>query len=116
MKKLEFVEYTGRYPNLCSGRLFVKIDGKLVSFGDYCLGEKGETDDTNVPNYPEFWRSGGYVSFDKDWNEDVGENDWELRIYAWDEEKFPNNVKKLLPKLLKLFNKNVPHGCCGGCV
>ena len=35
MAKVEFVEYTGRYPNRCSGRLFVKIDGKMISFGDY---------------------------------------------------------------------------------
>jgi hypothetical protein len=30
---IEFVSYNGKYPNLCSGKLTVKIDGKEVSFG-----------------------------------------------------------------------------------
>ena len=113
MKKLEFVEYTGGYPNLCSGRLFVKIDDKLVSFGNYCLGEKGKTDDTNVPVYKSFWVSGGSVSFDDDWDEHVTEGDWEA---CWKEKNYPKEIAKLLPRLLELFNENVPHGCCGGCV
>ena len=113
MKKLEFVEYTGRYPNLCSGKLFVKIDGKLVSFGHYCLGERGKTDDTGVPVYPEFWISGGNVTFDDDWNEDVTEGAWQM---GGKYSKYPEDIAKLLPRLLKLFNKHVPWGCCGGCV
>ena len=113
MKKLEFVEYTGRYPNLCSGRLFVKIDGKLVSFGKYFLGEKGKTDDTNVPNYRAFWITGGWVKFYDDWEEDVGEGDWKA---CWKDEDYPKEIAELLPRLLELFNENVPHGCCGGCV
>lgn len=64
MSKIEFVEYTGRYPNLCSGRLFVKVDGKMISFGSYCLGAKGKTKDKGVPNYPAFWSSGGGIYYD----------------------------------------------------
>jgi hypothetical protein len=30
---IEFVSYNGAYPNLCRGKLVVKIDGKEVSFG-----------------------------------------------------------------------------------
>jgi hypothetical protein len=113
MAKLEFVEYTGSFPNLCSGMLFVKIDGKMVSFGQYCLEEKGETDDTDVPNYSDFWRTGGSVSFDEDWNEHVGKGPWEA---SWREEDYPPEIRELLPQLLELFNENVPYGCCGGCV
>jgi hypothetical protein len=110
---LEFVEYTGRYPNLCSGRFFVKLNGELISFGDYCLGRKGKTDDTNVPVYRGFWVSGGNVGFDDDWNEYVAEGEWQL---AYKSNWYPKNIEKLLPRLLKLLNKHVPHGCCGGCV
>jgi hypothetical protein len=113
---LEFVEYTGRYPNLCSGRLFVKINGKLTGFGNYCLGRKGNTDDTDVPIYKKFWVSGGSVSFDKDWDEHVSQGewqpDWNWEVY----DGYPKDIYKLLPRLLRLFNKHVPHGCCGGCV
>ena len=112
---LEFVEYTGRYPNLCSGRLFVKLNGELISFGDYCLGRKGKTDDTDVPNYPRFWMSGGCVSFDDNWDEHVSVAKWK-ESWEWATCYYPPEIKKLLPRLLELFNKHVPHGCCGGCV
>ena len=32
-KHVEFISYTGRYPNLCSGILTLRIDGKEVTFG-----------------------------------------------------------------------------------
>lgn len=114
MPKVEFVEYTGCYPNRCSGRLFVKVNGKMISFGDYCLEEKGKTDDTDVPNYPQFWKSGGWVEFDEDWNEDVGEGPWELNYFFAD--KYSDDILELIPELLRIFNENVPWGCCGGCI
>ena len=113
MAQIEFVEYTGGFPNLCSGRLFVRIDGKLVSFGQYCLDEKGKTDDKGVKNYPEFWCTGGSVFFDEDWGDIVIHGPWRA---SWREKDYPKKILELLPKLLKLFNDNVPHGCCGGCV
>ena len=30
---IEFVSYTGEYPNLCNGILTLKIDNKIVKFG-----------------------------------------------------------------------------------
>ena len=29
--RVEFVSYSGRYPNLCSGTLVLRIDGKTVT-------------------------------------------------------------------------------------
>lgn len=115
MPKVEFIEYTGCYPNLCSGRLFVKIDGKMTSFGDFCLGKRGKTKCRGVPNYPQFWKSGGWVEFDDDWNEDVGDAPWELNTFLI-EDNYPDDIVRLLPELLRIFNENVPWGCCGGCV
>lgn len=109
-KALEFVEYTGRYPNLCSGRLFVRINGVLISFGNYCLGEKGKTSDEGVQNYPEFWHTGGHLNR----NYDAVQYPW--RLSDWIKEKqFPPEIRKFLPMLIDLFNENVPYGCCGGC-
>ena len=34
-KHVEFVSYTGNYPNLCSGDLTLRIDGKEVNFKSY---------------------------------------------------------------------------------
>lgn len=109
-KCLEFVEYTGRYPNLCSGRLFVRINGVLVSFGNYCLGEKGKTPDEGVQNYPDFWHSGGHLN--RNWC--AVQYPWELSDWI-KEDQFPPEIRKLLPLLIDLFNENVPYGCCGGC-
>lgn len=115
MSKIEFVEYTGRYPNLCSGRLFVKVDGKMISFGDYCLGKRGKTKDKGVPNYTAFWTPGGSVSFDEDWDDEIKEAPWELDV-QYCINKFPEDIQRLFPELIRIFNEHVPWGCCGGCL
>lgn len=86
------VFYDGRYPNLCSGSLRVEIDGKEWVFPENCL------------------ISGGDVSFDGDWNEEVSEGDWEISEWPKD---FPEDLKV---SVLSEVNKNIPYGCCGGCV
>lgn len=101
---MKFISYTGEYPNLCNGVLTVEIDGKEVKFGhDYC-----QPDDNN---YEKFWTSGGSVSFDEDYNEEVETNAWELDISELDE-KFWD----IANDLIDIFNENVKYGCCGGCV
>lgn len=101
---LEFVSYDGEYPNLCSGILTVKIDGKLKTFGSYY---------DKKTNYPCFWMSGGSASFDKDWNANVTQGEWVLEA---SKKEYPKDIWKLLPRLLKLMNDNVLNGCCGGCL
>lgn len=116
MSKLEFVEYTGRYPNLCSGRLFVRIDGKLVSFGDYCLGKRGETSDDDVPNYPKFWEPGGHIWMDDEGDMGAAKGPWLMSVHDYDKDKFPPEIIELLPELVKLFSEEVAPPCCGGCI
>lgn len=56
--RIEFVSYTGRYPNLCSGVLTLLINGKEVTFGPEWKGAE----------FPTFWASGGSCGFGgKDW-------------------------------------------------
>ena len=98
---LEFISYTGTYPNLCRGELTIKIDGKEVTFGPEWLH----------CNYPPFWCSGGAVTFDNHWDECVTQGDWELN-----ENDLPDELKHLGQMLIDLFNANVKKGCCGGCV
>ena len=43
---VEFVEYTGKWPNLCSGILVLKIDGKEETFGV-------------DQSHPKFWHPAG---------------------------------------------------------
>ena len=86
------IEYDGQYPNLCSGRLIVTVDGKKWVFPDYCLSSKG------------------YVSFDADFREEVGDGPWSISEYPKD---FPENLKQAVEDAV---NESVRYGCCGGCV
>lgn len=102
---VKFISYSGTYPCLCMGHLIVEIDGKEVSFGGF--GSKC--------NYPRFWTSGGSCSFDSSWNPNVESGEWRIRHGALDD---INNeeIKKLIPEILKVMNENAEHGCCGGCL
>ena len=86
---IEFVSYDGEYPNLCSGTLTMKIDGKLET--DFVL------------------RSNGNVWFDKDWCEHVDSGEWSVEC--------PKNfTPEMVARVEELVNANVNWGCCGGCV
>lgn len=91
---VKFISYTGRYPNLCRGILTLEIDGEKVRFGS---GEK----------YTDFWRSGGGIS--RSYNAYSGE--WDINI-----SELPEQYQKYAIEIDKVFNANVPHGCCGGCI
>lgn len=54
---VEFISYNGEYPNLCSGLLVIKVNGKLYELR-HCL------------------YSSGQCFFDDDYNEVVTEGDW----------------------------------------
>ena len=98
----------------------MKINGTEYRFGhepmSYDFSKHCYPDD----NLPSFWKSGGCCGFGIDENgetdygdEIVGYGDWELADCTEDE--FPEDVKALLPEILKCMNENAPHGCCGGC-
>ena len=113
MTKIEFVSYDGAYPNLCSGKLTVKIDGKEVSFGR--TTKLWWEDGKGLADYPRFWCSGGSVSLGEDYTEEViGRCDWEMSAPI--EKDYPSEIWKLLPDILKVMNENVEGGCCGGCM
>ena len=90
--KVEFISYDGAYPNLCSGQLILKVDEETYNFPAHSMS------------------SGGNVSFDENWSEEVTSGPWS--IYDWPNE-FPENAKELA---IEIINENVQPGCCGGCV
>lgn len=99
--KIEFVSYNGHYPNLCSGTLVLKLNGVETTFSSY-----GDAD------FKEFWCSGGCCGFTNDYNDSyIKKGKWKI--------DFNNIEEKLKPyadDLIKVFNENVPYGCCGGCL
>jgi hypothetical protein len=86
------IEYDGSYPNLCRGKLFIIIAGKKWEFPDYCLS------------------SGGSVSFDDEWNENVASGPWLIKEWPKD---FPDEFKD---SVTEAINSEIRWGCCGGCV
>lgn len=97
---VEFVSYTGKYPNLCSGTLILKIDGEEHRFG------------YNSGQHERFWISGGECYFTGGYSEaHVSEDSWVIDV-----SRLPENLKPYAAEIDKVFNSNVEHGCCGGCV
>jgi len=107
---IEFISYTGKWPNLCSGVLTLRIDGKEVSFGH----EPGSYDVVNAcfkdNNYAKFWRSGGGVYNRGNYNFEVEEGEWEYNGCL------PEEYEPYAEQFMTVMNKNVECGCCGGCI
>ena len=91
-KGIEVVCYDGAWPNLCSGTLVMAVNGKLYTFASHALS------------------SGGSVSFDEEWQEDVTDGEWGVNEWP---EGFPEDCKN---DALDCINSSIPWGCCGGCV
>lgn len=101
--EIKFVSYSGEYPCLCSGTLILEIENKKYFFSDSHL--KGDN------CFCAFWESGGKVWFSKDWEDHIVRRKWKLNSKA-----LPDFLKPYGKQLIAIFNKNVPHGCCGGCI
>lgn len=86
------IDYDGKYPTLCMGNLKVTVGGKEYIFPNCCLS------------------SGGSVTFDEDWNEDVSIGEWSVNYWP---ENMPDDIKQ---DVLDKINQEIPYGCCGGCI
>lgn len=105
---VEFVDYTGRWPNLCGGILTLKIDGKVVRFGNKAFGA---TDTTEL--LPKFWISGGCCGFtDSSYRESYRKTgEWQINV-----SELPEAYRKYATEIDRTMNEHVEYGCCGGCL
>lgn len=100
---VQFISYTGKYPNLCSGVLTLQIDGEICTFGN--------SYDTKT-DFDKFWYSGGTCGFTNNYtNEYVDAGEWVIDV-----SRIPEQFRKYATVIDSLFNSNVRHGCCGGCL
>lgn len=96
MRDIEFVSYDGEYPNLCRGRLVLKIDG-IEHWFDDALISCGNPYDTSEGDWE--------VDFGKAWSD------------LWDHQFYHNYFSPEEVKMIKdIVNDKVEHGCCGGCI
>lgn len=91
MREIEFKGYTGRWPNLCRGKLVLRVDGenmlvncRLISGGSAYIGRRHEAKITQGP-----------------WDVEFGDNSFTPQEQAY---------------IKYLVNANVRQGCCGGCI
>lgn len=108
---VKFVDYTGRWPNLCSGVLTLEIEGVEYKFGhdgyfDYAKQCYTDEDPQN-PNFEKFWSSGGSCSCENG----CSYGDWIIDI-----DEIPEQFRKYAAEIDVIFNENVSQGCCGGCL
>lgn len=87
--RVKFIDYTGEYPNLCSGELRIEINGEELTLSNVL-------------------KSGGTWGFDKDWNDYVTHGAWEVDLGCYPK------LKEFENEITEVVNKNVPQGCCGG--
>lgn len=106
---VEFVSYTGKYPNLCRGVLTLLIDSEEVRFGhDYSKIGSYESDG----NYDSFWESGGNCGFRNNYQDSyVNSGEWVINA-----EDIPDKYRKYAEEIDDVFNSCVDYGCCGGCL
>jgi len=84
--------YTGKFPNLCGGNLTVVMRGKAWRFPADCL------------------ISGGSATIENDNEEKIVTRPWKIRSWP---KGFPPQERK---RVLDAINKQIEHGCCGGCI
>ncbi len=100
MRKIEFVSYDGKYPNLCSGTLILSVDGKEYSWRGPCLV------------------SGGEIIHDGNWNDiEVITGPWGVDFDMSPDQYDLNFTDEEMKFIVDLVNDNVDdYGCCGGCI
>ena len=90
---VEFISYDGKWPNLCSGVLTIKVNGTLYELENVMV-------------------SGGCIMGGP-------HTDWDMRTeqgpWTVDLEEYPE-LKPYEKEIAMVVNDNVPYGCCGGCI
>lgn len=113
--KIKFISYDGKWPCLCCGQLKLKVGRRIYTFGrSYDSFTSKDSDAEGM--YPKFWVSGGKVTADEDWNFDIQTDEWVSDINDFNRKDFPKEVVDNIDEIMKVFNENVPYGCCGGCI
>lgn len=89
MVDIKFVSYDGAFPNLCRGKLILKINGEIVEFPNCCI------------------ETGGAVL--------EGDNGYYTDSGPWTVVDIPKGYEQFSAEITQCVNDNIEQGCCGGC-
>ena len=99
---VEFVAYSGGYPNLCMGDLTLKIGGKEYIFG-------------YSHQHQQFWETSGKCWWDRH-GKYRGDDFTEIGEWIIHRDSLPPEIRIHASDIDRVFNTNVRWGCCGGCL
>jgi hypothetical protein len=87
--KIEFISYSGKFPNLCSGKLVISVNGTLYILKNVMI-------------------TGGGCNYRENY---IGHGPWSIDNFY-----VPEEIKKYCKEIENIVNNNVVFGCCGGCI
>ena len=119
MPKLIEVEWTGRYPNLCSGHWIISVNGKPLP-----VPRPNSEDNMRTLKDYQTWR------FNEDWSEEwedyedgMGFNMWSVANVEWIHDSLKQideldgfTLDDLENLYYKINEKDWRHNSCGGCI
>lgn len=105
--KIEFVSYTGKFPNYCTGILTLKIEGKEVVFDPHYYPRKDRPAEDKERS---FWEMGCLYNYDGEDFTLVDGGTWNF-----DKEDISEKYQKYADEIIECFKENVPEHACGGC-
>ena len=85
---ITFHSYDGGYPNLCGGTIKLQVEDEIREYDNLLM-------------------SGGYLTSDGG----AVQMPWDI-----DEEELEQDIRVHAEYIRDLINKNIPWGCCGGCL
>ena len=92
-QRVEFVSYSGKYPNLCAGVLVLRVNGVEYTFPSRALD------------------SGGSCGFSNNYRDShINKGEWGIQEWP---DNFPEELER---EAIDVVNDNVDLGCCGGCL
>jgi len=116
------VEWTGSYPNLCSGNWIIRLNQMQLPIPEHRIGnDMGTCGEYSRCYFTEGWSEEWDIYFDEDDGEWIKDDNWLnyslVCLAEYYNLNFVGDMKKLKQKIYdEISNKDWRSGSCGGCI